>query len=686
MASHSLLQVESGIQRLSESVFAGLCRKVGTPTQVTIRREVQDIKEVLSNHVTTVDGCSMMWSGSYRDGFRLQGSDVDVMFSLKNFQVVWDLDQAQTCNTNRKDFILCDCSESPPGFTLLEFMITDGIDFKPIYIRIKDKLYISSSKVRRYACSPLPPNWTQHGPCGSGYLGKTEYDYAVCYRCKLWPPSASSWVDRCHSWPQPQVVHDIVRNGCHFVPIGHKLGNHEDHEWRISFSQAEQKLVYSMNHCQFLTYGLLKIFLKETINGGYDAQNKVLCSYHMKTAVFWAIQQNTILEWNPQTLLEGFWVCFKLLLKWVYEGICPNFFIPENNIFLNNIHGEAQKLLFCRLYGLYEKGLVCLLHSPSIRLYVINVLYNPRQSICTHEYNLITEAELDVELFNETYTSDVLVLSDLPYFIKNVHTIENLMSSPLTKYQVILLQRPTTSSLQTTAFLFFNKCTHTRANKLMYTADKMICYMLRLAAKFGCISDMLYIAMYYYQTYRYTKSLSIIEITKDKLANAHVTYHNRVDPERYSEAVGGQSLSAKLRQARADDIHLYPKICYIKELTPEQSVLEEGDTLNIPTFVLLYMLEILCSIHTDTIRAQRALLDLQALVHSHQGVFVPEGLKDISWQILGICQQITGNIKSALFSYQQSIRHIYKNSLHQIQTATLMRIQDIMRTIQHESI
>lgn len=49
----------------------------------------------------------------------------------------------------------------------------------------------------------------------------------------------------------------------------------------------------------------------------------------MKTAVFWAIQQNALPHWRPQNLLVGFWVCFKLLIKWVYEGVCPNFFHPR---------------------------------------------------------------------------------------------------------------------------------------------------------------------------------------------------------------------------------------------------------------------------------------------------------------------------------------------------------------------
>lgn len=51
-----------------------------------------------------------------------------------------------------------------------------------------------------------------------------------CFACDFWPSSASSWIDRCHSWPGPEVVNDIIRGGCHFVAIGHPLGLHANIE------------------------------------------------------------------------------------------------------------------------------------------------------------------------------------------------------------------------------------------------------------------------------------------------------------------------------------------------------------------------------------------------------------------------------------------------------------------------
>nr|XP_034333414.1 uncharacterized protein LOC117680500 [Crassostrea gigas] len=666
------------VQRISESVYVGMCLKIGTPQQVASRRDIQDIVEMLIYNEMLNKQTRKMVSGSQREGFRLSGSDRDFMLWPNNNRVLWDFSQVQFYNTQEHVLILCDSSESPPGFTLLWLPLERANSrVMSACVRMNGMDYISSSKYREVTCSLVVPGSSPHGPCSSGlYDGILEYDNAHCFVSDFWPPSASSWMHRCHSWPPPHVVNDIIRSGCHFVAIGHKLGNHTDNEWRISFSQAEYKLVCSMNHTQFLTYGLLKLFLKEIINEGLRDEDKLLCSYHMKTTVFWAIQQNVLPRWCSQNLLVGFWVCFKLLLKWVYEGVCPNFFIPENNMFLSNIYGEAQKTLFTRLYRLYENGIPLLLHSPSIRSYIINVLCNPRLTICTDEHTLISEVEVDEDIFREIYENDAISTLDLHTCEIYLHTVEQLLGLPLTQYHIVMLQKLTATILQCTAFILHSMYTYTGSNKQLYIVNKVACRLVKLSAKFGFVSDMLYIAMHYYRTLRYRDALSVIDTIKVKLAQPFLMYKSHVDRERYTEAVGGQSLSTKMRQAVAKDIILKNNIFYINELIPEQqsSKQNNGGVLIIPPHVLLYMLEFLCSRHVDTLRAQRALDDIQVLVHHDQGQSVPVEVRDISWEILGICQQITGNLHAALYSYQQSLR---QDPFNRIQTATRQRIQDL---------
>ena len=243
--------------------------------------------------------------------------------------------QTHLYNIQQQGMILSDSSESLPELTLLWLPLeAASTTVLKSCVRYHGSLYISSAKWREITLPFIIPDATIHGPCSSGKLGLLEYDYAHCFFSDFWPPSAAGWIERCCSWPQPCVVKDIVRNGCHFVSIGSKQGNHVNNEWRISFSQAEQKLVYSMNHTQFLTYALLKLFLKEIVNVGLLEDEELLCSYHMKTAVFWIIHQNTLAHRCPQNLLTACWLCFKFLLKWVYDGVCPNFFYSrEQHVF-----------------------------------------------------------------------------------------------------------------------------------------------------------------------------------------------------------------------------------------------------------------------------------------------------------------------------------------------------------------
>ncbi|XP_061168975.1 uncharacterized protein LOC133178248 [Saccostrea echinata] len=664
---------------MSESVFMGLCRKLGTSQLVAMRRETEDIYHKVVFPSSEYSVLSILSSGSMKEGFRQEGSDFDYMLWFNEYKVIWNLPQSQIYR--RESLILANCTNSPPGFALLQ-PLTPFLAYEFISsscIRKNSRLYISSSKYKQNMSlrerQYMGGHCFLHGPCTSGMHQGEPFDNAHCFSSDFWPPAASSWIDRCNTWPRPHVVQEIVKKGCHLVAIGHKLGKHEDEEWRISFSFAEQRLVFEFNHSQFLVYGLLKMLSKEIFHKLSGDEGKLLCSYHMKTAVFWVIQQNTISFWCPQNLLECFWVCFKLILKWVYEGVCPNFFIPKNNMFLHNIYGEAQKNLFNNLYELHQKGIAFLLHSPSIRSYITDALYNFRLPICTDERILISEVEFDVELFNEINKNYGEGSEKLLEVIPSVRTVEQLIGSPLTNYQVIMLQREIANKLQTTAFILHKMYMNSTINKLVYVSDKMSCYMVKLAAKFGFISDTLYIAMHYYNTLRYTEALSVIKKIKLKLAQPYIMRHKTVYEDIYTAAVGGEAWSTKMRQAVAMQIKL-GKNCYINELIPEIqfSKLNGEQVLNVGDLIMLHMLEILCYIHLDRTRAQTVLNDLQFFVNYNERGVAAERIKDISWQILGICQQATGNHRAALFSYQQSLR---QEPFHKIQQATLMRIQSL---------
>ena len=151
----TFLLSEMNLRTISESVYVGLCLKIGTPQQVAIRRDVIDIRELLENKVRRTVDVVQMESGSWREGFRFNDSDVDNMFWPNNHRVLWDFSQATLYNTQRHiKLILCDSSESPPGFTLLWLPLEKacGLVLSSCF-RINGALYISSAKHRDNTCT-----------------------------------------------------------------------------------------------------------------------------------------------------------------------------------------------------------------------------------------------------------------------------------------------------------------------------------------------------------------------------------------------------------------------------------------------------------------------------------------------------------------------------------------------------
>ena len=132
-------------KRISEAVYVWLCLKKGTPQQVAIRRDIVDIKELIEHKVARTEKNVMRMNGSRREGFRLKNSDMDMMFWPNHYPVLWDFPQAQFYNPLRDVLILCDISDSPPGYTLLYLPLEmAACDILSTCIRINGLLYISS--------------------------------------------------------------------------------------------------------------------------------------------------------------------------------------------------------------------------------------------------------------------------------------------------------------------------------------------------------------------------------------------------------------------------------------------------------------------------------------------------------------------------------------------------------------
>ncbi|XP_065929585.1 uncharacterized protein [Magallana gigas] len=659
--------------RVSEALYVGLCGYIGTPTEVTVRREMEDMAEMIKKPVQVYNGQRMMTSGSYREGFRFKSSDMDTMVWYTNHKVITDLSQSSAYDLSKHSIILMEDTDTPPGFVRLQLLTSprDG-EIESSVVPYNDGMYISCMRWRQIMFTFCEyknlNNAKTHGPCANGFVGNIEIDCALCIHCSYWSRLTCYWRKRCilHNWPQNHVFDDILRNGCHVVPVGHKIAADENElDWRLSFSQAEQKLVYSMNHTQFLCYGLLKIFLKEVIN--LKIEEPFLCSYFVKTTVFWLIQIGNI-TWCPNNLLDCFWKCFKYLLQCVHRGVFPNFFVPQNNMFaskLSTVRGErTRKCLLEQLNRYYEMGVTCILQSPTLRIMIEPVICNSlvrTEPLLAHvksaaDTDVCIKHELDSTHYsNQNKRENYLILRFILVLI--------LSNRSLTEYETLTLQQYTADVFVDTAFINLTTSsssdgTNIKVNKKIYRSDRLTSNLLKLAGRVGDVCCLLNLALYYYRTCRYAEALHVTALVKSRLTQPYIMY-NTVDRERYNECVAGWSLSKRMKKAWVVNVLLHGNVYYIQELDLEQrAVKDNGEPiLYISPYVMTDMLSVLSNYRLGN-RSQclQSLTDLQTLLLYDDGRYVALLLRDLSWQVLGICQQVVGDLHGALQSYQQSLR------------------------------
>jgi hypothetical protein len=67
------------IPRVSDALCGCVCRVLGTPTEVTFRRDVWDTIHMIRKPPELYRGWRSMLSGSSREGFRFKSSDSDFM-------------------------------------------------------------------------------------------------------------------------------------------------------------------------------------------------------------------------------------------------------------------------------------------------------------------------------------------------------------------------------------------------------------------------------------------------------------------------------------------------------------------------------------------------------------------------------------------------------------------------------
>ena len=509
--------------RISRSLDAMLNSIIGPEVIINIRRTTTNLRDDISKKEGDLLNSMYVpcYSGSKAEGLRFTSSDDDWMFILRKIKVI-PSDSYTTVYDRNTILLLMETEMTKPGFALLK-LIGDSPyrAVRRLSEYILNGLYLSCKHWREFHTAKSE---FTHGPCASAVIGKREYDIAFCLRCDIWPANAHDCISRLHqsAWPSHDTILSIVKDGVLFVPIGAKQSIFENIEWRMSFSLAEKKLIHAMNHTQFLCYGLLKIFLKEAIDVNPDVKG-LLCSYFLKTALFWEITASSN-QWNPSTLLSCFWNCFRRLLCWVSCSYCPNFFVPQNNMFGGKIEGRNRDKLVQYLRILYFEGYTCLLRCQSLS-------QNISLTIMCRGVEITFKESDNFEIAHE------IIKESMHFGNIFVHITGFLMHqllSPINCHERFLLKTWFHQCL--TEFSLSICCsTEDKCNRSHYqNLTKRMNVLGR--SRTDSVAHLLYQAMLCYNNGRYTHALRLVQQSKKKISDPGAIYFHNITVVQLREA------------------------------------------------------------------------------------------------------------------------------------------------------
>ncbi|KAK3085797.1 hypothetical protein FSP39_008777 [Pinctada imbricata] len=652
---------------ISKGFYRIVSDVVGPDCIVKLRRQRDEIHDTLVNCGSSRDKLFII-SGSRAEGFEFESSDIDIMYVDKNAIVMSDPTILTVSYRNISSLPIMETDSTAPGFAFVKCLKYDNtnIELKNSLVLRGSDIYVSSKQIRETFMSRSISSC--HGPCQTFKAFGIEGDQAFTLSCPIWPKQAIPFIRRSldRSWPSYDVLTDICKDGCLLVPINSKQQHYSDMidlEWRISFSFAEKKLVHSMNHCQFLCYGLFKVFLNEVIKPKLSDKD-LLCSYFMKSAVFGEISDNSS-EWTPFNFLQKFWNVFRRLIKWVCIGYCPNFFIPENNMFFGKICGQTQTGLLGTLRELYSEGYYSLLRCSSLYRNLSRIIYQPQTAylLSCNEEEYVPVSVIERERFNVICISYAAPIDETTVRILN--TLQNILMLKPEKMEMLcavhiklnlVLQQYAENLLLSS---YSGWPTYPR-NKKRYEYVIKAFRMINMSKTYFCTNYSILIK-HLYMAGNYKRTIEMIHYVKHKLQSQPYMYRWNLDTD---------IIMTLLQQGMPHDTVIKSYIVTYVKIT-DLNIIEElrlecwarsdttGSSLLItPSLVFLNFLLILSYTRLGEKHRRIDVLDeLQTLVYYDDGYHISTVCKAVSWEILGICQQICGDRHGALQSYTHALYH-----------------------------
>ncbi|XP_071126721.1 cyclic GMP-AMP synthase-like receptor 2 [Mytilus edulis] len=354
----------SGENTLSLEFYKYLCQKIGNEDEVKVRRLTYIIDDLGIPSTTA----TQITSGSKDEGLQLNGSDIDLMFIDTSFKV-YESESDFVPQSCKCILLLMNAEDTHPCFTQLHLVNNHDLTVDPGK-RIKNSFLGRnlSSDLYRLNCMEdmtyIHGITKIHGPCIS--TTTESMDGAWCLKCDKWISQAKQWIIRPQTtWPPLDLISKLISCGVLYVPICYKGSSNEILQWRMFFSVAEKCLIFAFNHTQLLCYALLKIMIKEIVEKHEDLK-QLLCSYFVKTLMFWMLEESDPSIWRPDKIITCFIACLKRLIYCVEYSTLLHYFIPNNNLFYLRFDFDKRDKMISILKNLFEKGIYCFAQSETV--------------------------------------------------------------------------------------------------------------------------------------------------------------------------------------------------------------------------------------------------------------------------------------------------------------------------------
>ena len=347
----------------------------GTEEIVRIRKDFCKIHDCVRS--ITWDNVNVYFTGSRAEGLDLPGSDNDFMIDINN---MFDIEVSESINylvrSIRRNKLLIITDNVPPAFAMLKCVTLQDQLLLRSAVPMNNEVYLSSQQVvssqlrqSNMRCTsriqgPSVEVWSEYDD-----TSQSGRDNVPSILCKFWPTSAAEWSDRPrhYGWPSQHDKEYIEQFGCHLVPVGHPLSARKSLQWRLSFSIAERTLVWSFNHTQLQCYAVMKLILKEYVKTECSEKHKnVLCSYFIKTFLFWQFEKYERSFWQIANLSGCIMYLFHEFFSCIRTGVLRHYFVSRFNLLEIKLTPDAQTELL-KIFGkVIETGITIIGQSSSL--------------------------------------------------------------------------------------------------------------------------------------------------------------------------------------------------------------------------------------------------------------------------------------------------------------------------------